>query len=230
MVLGLFLFGGMGVTAYAANSALPGDTLYSLKTKAEGIQARLTTDPAAEARLYMDFANRRLLEIQSLIEQGRYTDIAWATDEFEADIQRALGAARELSQTDSARAAELTAEIASMLRRYSNILSQMLVEIPGDVQPAIQHAIDTSQSAAGRDDDGHGGNGAGTGGRDGGSANPAPPAAGIPVDPAPTQANIPGDDDDNGSEDDNNDNDDDNDDDVDDVDDDDEDDNEDDVD
>ena len=148
IVLGMFLFGGMGITADAASSSLPGDALYSLKTTMENVQANLVIDSATDARLYMEFAGRRLLEIQSLIDEGRYTDIAQASTEFDRDVQRALSAIESLSLSDAAQSIALSEEIAAVLRSYGDILSQMLASLPGDVQPVVQSAINTAQSAA----------------------------------------------------------------------------------
>src|SRR5688572_13295381 len=146
-VLAVFLFGSIGMTVYAASSSLPGDTLYPLKTTIENTRAGLTADPAARARLYTEFAGRRLSEIQSLIREGRYGDIAQAAGEFERDLQEAISTIESLSQTDPARAVTVRGEIAVILRGYAGILGQMLAALPGDVQPVIQRAISASQSA-----------------------------------------------------------------------------------
>ena len=147
-VFAMLLFGGMSITAYAASSSLPGDALYSLKTTFEIAQANLAIDSAAKARLYMEFAGRRLSEIQSLIDEGRYADIAQASTEFDRDIQQALSAIESLSQADPAQSIAVSEEIAAILRSYSDVLTQMLTSIPGDVQPVVQRAINTAQSAA----------------------------------------------------------------------------------
>jgi hypothetical protein len=148
IVFAMFLFGGTGITAYAASSSLPGDGLYPLKTAMETTRAGLTFDSAAQARLYIEYAGRRLSEIQSLIDQGRYGDISQAASEFEKDLQRSLSAIESLSQTDPARAIGLSAEMIAILRGYNDILTQLLATVPADAQPAIQSAIKASQSAA----------------------------------------------------------------------------------
>lgn len=148
IVLVIFLFGGMGITAYAASSSLPGDALYSLKTTFENVRANLAADPATEARLYMEYAGRRLSEIQSLIDEGRHTDIAQAITEFNLEIQKAMNIIEGLSQEDPAQSIVLSEEIAAMLRSYSDILTRMLASIPGDVQPVVQSAINSAQSGA----------------------------------------------------------------------------------
>jgi len=54
LILVVFLFGGSGITAYAAGAALPGDALYPIKTSLENTRASLTPDQAAQARLYLN--------------------------------------------------------------------------------------------------------------------------------------------------------------------------------
>lgn len=153
IVFGLFLSGGVGITAYAASLSLPGDAMYPLKTTFENVRVNLTIDPASQARLYLDYAGRRLSDIESLIDQRRYADIARAVDEFEMDVQKALSAVQGLAQTDPARAAELNAEIATSLQADRDILTQMLPGVPPEVQATIQDAIRAVESATNEDDD-----------------------------------------------------------------------------
>jgi hypothetical protein len=153
VIVVMLFFSGTGVTAYAAASSLPGDALHPLKMMVENARIQLTLDPGSQARLYVDFAGKRLSEMQSLMEQGRYSDIAPAAEEFERDLLLALGAVEQLSQSDPARAAALNMEIAAILHNYSEILLQMLADVPADIQPVIQHALNTSDSVVGDEDD-----------------------------------------------------------------------------
>jgi hypothetical protein len=153
MLVTLFLFSGVGITAYAASSSLPGDTLYSVKTTIESVRVNLTLGSAEQARLSLDFAKLRLIEMHSLIVRDRYDDISLAAKEYERDVQKALRAAEHLSQTDPLEANALNLETASVLRIYRAILSQMLILVPDDQQPAIQSAIGVSQPVTGSNDD-----------------------------------------------------------------------------
>src|SRR5574341_448631 len=130
MAIVLLLFGGAGATAYAAQAALPGDALYSLKTSLEATQVRLSRDAARQAQLHLDFAERRLDEIASLITERRFDDIATATNEFESHVQQAINALETISAGDPQRAKELALQVSSALSRYSLILKDMLVEVP----------------------------------------------------------------------------------------------------
>lgn len=160
IVPGAFLFGGVGITAYAAGSSLPGDTLFPLKTTVEKARVNLTDDSAVQASLYLQFAGRRLSEMQPLIDKGRYADFVLATSEFANNIQQASDVFRSLSQTDPAQASALKREILVLLRSYREILAQNLVSIPSDIQPVIENANVASPSpASNSDDDNHGGSG-----------------------------------------------------------------------
>jgi len=141
----IFLFGGTGITAFAAQSSLPGDILYSFKTRVEVTQANLESDPGARAQLYMFYASRRLDEIAALIEEGRFEDITQASDEFDRYIQKALNSLDALSQVDPQRAIALNADVSQMISRFAHILLGMLSQVPEPVKANIQKAIDSTQ-------------------------------------------------------------------------------------
>jgi hypothetical protein len=184
IVVCAYLFGGMGITAYAASSSLPGDPLYSFKTAIESARANLTLDSADQTRLYLNFAGSRVFEIQSLIGKDRYSDIPRATSEFERDIQESLAAIDRLSRANPAQAARLEVEIIPILQSYRNNLTQMLSLIPANVRPALQNAIDAVDAAVGNHEDDNAIN-----------PTPAPTVMATPADvvptPAPSSAPIP---------------------------------------
>jgi len=155
VVLISFLFGGIGITAHAASTSLPGDPLFPLKTKLEETQIKITDDSVVQARLYLQFAGRRLSEMQTLIDQGRSPDIALATSEFANNLQKALSVSDGLSQTDPVHASALNSEILVLLQDYNEILAQSLVSIPSDIQPVVERVDTPSQPSAsnGSDDD-----------------------------------------------------------------------------
>jgi hypothetical protein len=56
---------------YAARSSVPGDFLYGIKTLSENVQLALTFDPQRKAELEAEFNQRRLPEIDQLLQQNR---------------------------------------------------------------------------------------------------------------------------------------------------------------
>jgi uncharacterized membrane protein YgcG len=144
----VFLFGSMGITAFAAQSALPGDSLYGVKTSLELTRVNLQGDLAVQAQMYMDLAQLRLNEIEALIQAGRFTDIDQAVAAFTTHIQMALQTVNQLSASDPQRAAGLNLEITATLSRFANTLGSMLASVPDPVKPQLDPALVTIQSSS----------------------------------------------------------------------------------
>ena len=62
-VIALLLLGGIGITGVAAQSAIPGDALYSVKTSIEQTRLSLAKDAGDRAQMKLSFAEQRLEEI-----------------------------------------------------------------------------------------------------------------------------------------------------------------------
>ena len=149
----VLVFGGASATAYAAQSSLPGDALYPVKTGLEQTQVRLSSDAADQAELQLEFAQRRLQEIAALIDEGRFNDIETATGEFEYHLQQAIDALQFVAVGDPARAEDLAAKITSALSSYASTLSGMMANVPEAVIPAFERAFLASQPAGSVADD-----------------------------------------------------------------------------
>lgn len=147
LLLAIIFFSGMGATAYAAQSALPGDVLYNVKMSIEQTQVRLAADAAKLAELHLEFAERRLNEISGLIAEGHYGEIESATQEFEYHVQQALIAMQTVAAGDPLRAQALAARVTAALSEYAQTLSGMMINVPEDTRASMQRAINTSQNA-----------------------------------------------------------------------------------
>jgi hypothetical protein len=147
LVVLVLIFGGAGMTAVAAQAALPGDALYSVKTGLEGTRASLTGSAASQVSLYLQFAERRLAEIEKLIAEGRYADIQLATQEFEAHIQNALASLSKLAVEDPAQASSLALQITEALARYAQALGTMSAAAPEPARLELEKAVQASQAA-----------------------------------------------------------------------------------
>jgi hypothetical protein len=76
---------GAGIVAASAQS-LPGDPLYQVKRGMERVQLGLTLDPAANARLRMQLATRRVSEAGQLSAQGRVAEALSLITAFDSDV------------------------------------------------------------------------------------------------------------------------------------------------
>lgn len=145
------LFGGVSATAFASQSALPGDALYPVKTRLEQTQVSLANDAYKRARLYLEFAQRRLDEITELLAQGRTNDVEFASNEFENYIQNVMVASQIVQLADDARSAELNRLVSQALLDYASALKSVLVEAPEVVKPVVEKAMLASQEGAGEE-------------------------------------------------------------------------------
>ena len=145
----VIIFGGVSATAYAAQSALPGDALYPVKTSLEQTRITLANDAYNQAQLHLQFAQRRLNEIKELLAQGRTNDIEFASSEFEYYIQEAMKASQIVLAADSERGAELNKLVSEALLEYAVALKSVLVGAPEAVKPVVEGALLASQEGAG---------------------------------------------------------------------------------
>jgi hypothetical protein len=157
IVIGVFLIGGFSMTA-AAQSALPGDALYPVKTGMEQVQLSMKTDSGAQAELYVEFAGRRLAEIEKLVDAGRYEEVSAVAAEFQVSVQKALQAVQALAATNPTRATELAGILANRLVSYTQTLTRMIGSVPTPIQPSLQSAANSAQSALDNQNDNDDGN------------------------------------------------------------------------
>ncbi len=145
MVVIILLFGWVGITARAAETAVPGDTLYSFKTSIEQVQVALAVDLDKQVGLHLEFASHRLQEIERLIDTGRYEKAAALSEKFRFNIQKALEITNDLSKVDPALAAQRRKEINAQLTGFNAQLDELLGKLPPAYQPAFRHVFPTSQ-------------------------------------------------------------------------------------
>lgn len=139
----LILFCGAG-TSYAAEGALPGDTLYPVKIHVnESVQGALAVSPTSQAAWNAERATRRLEEAETLAAQGRLTPgaqaqvqggLAQATQEFDASVS-------VLAESHDAPAvAAAQSDLEASLTAHEQVLSAISVALPeveDDVKPIL---------------------------------------------------------------------------------------------
>jgi hypothetical protein len=150
LILGLastLLFGGMWVTAAAAQAALPGDALYSVKTGLEAARTSISRDAAADAGLHMGYAEERLDEMAALIEAGRYEGLKEAAANFDFHVSAAIRSLALVAKDDPVKASELALSISDALARDTALLTGLLTRVPPTSLSTLEQALKTSQQA-----------------------------------------------------------------------------------
>lgn len=102
LIGGAALLGATSSVAVAAQSALPGESLYPLKRAIESTQTRLAADGAERGAAVLGHATDRLAEIDQLTRHGTPEDVAAVPATLEAFTEQSTQAAQILMATYSA--------------------------------------------------------------------------------------------------------------------------------
>ncbi len=138
------IFGGGAAAAYASQDALPGDTLYPVKEVVEQAELMVTTNPQTKAELHLEFAQERVAEIQTLVEEGRTDMIPQVAQNLAEHLQAAEKIAEQMAQRGQADAA---ARVAVMTDVAAQMLQQAAAHADEHSKQALQEALQHTEEA-----------------------------------------------------------------------------------
>jgi uncharacterized membrane protein YgcG len=134
LVLIFVVFGGGGLTAFAAQSSLPGQSLYGVKIASENARLAYASDPEIIVALSTEFAARRIDEMTQLASVGHAVP-----PELLSRLD--LHLAQALQETAAMNSPQTSLEqIQQMAQTESAVLAQDLKRIPND--PALEQAAE----------------------------------------------------------------------------------------
>ena len=138
-VVGAFvIFACGGTVVYAAQSSLPGDTLYSVKIGIENLQLAMTTSSASKAILHVEFAQERINEITQEVQLNQNI----SPQMVDAVTQQFDSALKALSNTtNSPDSGKALSKLSTATLNQQVELNQLLPTVPTNSQPAIQQII-----------------------------------------------------------------------------------------
>jgi hypothetical protein len=138
----LVLAAAGGSTVYAAQSSLPGDVLYPVKTGAEDIQLAVTWGTEAKADLRLKLAQRRIDEATQQAELNRTINVQ-ALDTVERQFNDAI---KELSgSNDTAATNKILSRLSTATLNQQVQLQQALANAPEASKPALKHALEITR-------------------------------------------------------------------------------------
>ncbi len=155
---------GAGIVVASAQS-LPGDPLYQVKRGVEHVQLTLTLDPAANARLRLQQATRRVSEAGQLSAQGRVAEALTLITAFNADVAE-LGRQVVAAPLQPADAGRLERDVSQGQAEADGGLEAVAADLAarghGEAAASVQHAeqqADQTLSGAKKALHDHGGKG-----------------------------------------------------------------------
>ncbi len=128
------LLASSSLTVFASQSSLPGQPLYPVKSWSEDVQLSVTYSPDAKLRLTLNYTNRRMEEISSLLAGGN-TISDQTANRFQNELEDALQLAAQLNDTQIQQA---LGEIKNHAEKQGLLIQELIVKLPPQADPAVQ--------------------------------------------------------------------------------------------
>jgi hypothetical protein len=141
-----FLVVSTSSVALASAGAIPGDSLYPLKLGLEEAALAVTPSEAGDAQLRIDFAQRRLREIQMLTLEGRYDYIPSAVQNFEAQVQDAVKTLSTVASNDPKQAEMLAQSLQNTLADQTEMIIILSNVVPQHTRSELKRVEEVSES------------------------------------------------------------------------------------
>jgi hypothetical protein len=164
----VILLAGMGTVAASA-TALPDESLYTVKLATEQARVALAFSDMDKAGLHIRFAERRVMEIAQMARQGKSDEIPMLAEQMAGHLDK-VGVAEKTRQAgqrepkllapapilpstpseesedhgevEEGYAGELKIMLSDSRARSVNVLQTALAEIPKETKPALEQAIE----------------------------------------------------------------------------------------
>jgi hypothetical protein len=122
-----------GTVVSASQKSLPGDDLYSVKRTLEQIALATSLDEKNDAELQIQFVENRGSEVQALIVEERYEEVAETMQDYEEQVSKTLEIIMDVSDQDRFLAYDLAAQLDGILAEQKTILAVLSQNAPDSV-------------------------------------------------------------------------------------------------
>ncbi len=129
----VIILSGSTITVAAAQSSLPGDPLYSVKSWSEEVRLSLAFSTKTKLNLTLDYTNRRVDEIQSLLAGGKAVNDQ-TSDRFQQELDSALQLAARL---DDSQIQFALGQIKKHAENQGMTIEELMILLPSQAEPAI---------------------------------------------------------------------------------------------
>jgi len=123
LAIAALVLGGGGITVAAAQSSQPDQALYNLKLWSEDVRIDLASNPEVQSKLALEFADRRLAEIQTILQSGGAPSEG-VQIRYQAQVEQAIQFALNLPD---GQATQMLAMVHSRLQTQQNLVLQFQI-------------------------------------------------------------------------------------------------------
>ena len=148
LILFVSLFSVTSGIVLAAQESLPGDRLYPVKITLEKVALAVSRDETQDARLSLEFTQRRTNEINRLLAAGRYEDVAKSVAGFENQVNATIESLDAAAEENDSQTQVLATSLKAMLENQTEVVSKWIETTPNQSQPAVQKVREVSEDGA----------------------------------------------------------------------------------
>lgn len=135
-LLATALAGGGGV-AYASTDALPGDTLYPVKTAIQDLELTFASDEA-DVNLLLDHMAENIQDMEKLAQQGRFEDIEAGLEDYLTNFQEFTQTRTRVSYEDAGSEDSINQRLQIHTQALTNLQQQL------QTQEKLQEKLQTA--------------------------------------------------------------------------------------
>ncbi len=129
--------------------AMPGEALYREKRRREAEHLRDESDPLKRSELHAEHAGKRLAEAENMFAAGEHRTAGNLLRDYERSFNLAVGGI----ESGIARGRDVSRHLEALERsagRNTEVLTQLLAEVPEQARPGIGRAIEVSRRGRNR--------------------------------------------------------------------------------
>lgn len=140
-LLVLMLLVGTDRVVTATEGSIPGEPGYNVKRTVENISLAVAPDPGQRIVLHLEYSERRLDEVDMLVDMSRFSDATNTLDEFEQQVRYAVASLDRVADQDTVHKELLAMTIQDTLTNHTRKLDEILPKMPAAGKPAVQSAM-----------------------------------------------------------------------------------------
>ncbi|MEJ2757417.1 MAG: DUF5667 domain-containing protein [Anaerolineales bacterium] len=144
LIIGLIasVFAGGGGVAYASTDALPGDSLYPVKTMLQDMEMVFASDEK-DAEMLMTQLFTNIEDMQQLAEQGRFSDILIGLKEYQSDLEAMNQLRARVGYDEAGSETSLNIRLQEQLQDCTLLLEQLQIKLKTKDQLQTQDQLHT---------------------------------------------------------------------------------------
>jgi hypothetical protein len=132
----------LGGTVYAAQDSLPGDALYPVKLGIEEATTMLQGGDVYGAERALNFATKRVREMQTLTERERLGDLGLSADKYCCAMNMSLVRMEVALRNGGSLAGNITELVAEAMAKHLSVLDGVYNVTPDEAKPAMTRAME----------------------------------------------------------------------------------------